>query len=72
MEFTKRDILNALGLESDTSSWSSALFGFGIGCVVGAAVTAMLTPKTGRELREDLMEKGKGLIGRQEMSPPRV
>jgi gas vesicle protein len=70
MEFNKRDILNALGLETDTNFWTVALAGFGVGCLVGAAVTIMVAPKSGRELRSDLMDKGRELIGRgkEEMS----
>jgi len=70
MEFNKRDILNALGLETETNFWTVALAGFGVGCLVGAAVAIMVTPKSGRELREGIMDKGRDLIGRgkEEMS----
>ena len=64
MEFNKRDILNALGLEQDNNFWTVALAGFGVGCLVGAAVAIMVTPKSGRELRGDIMDKGRDLIGR--------
>lgn len=70
MEFNKRDILNALGLETESNFWTVALAGFGVGCLVGAAVAIMVAPKSGRELRSDLMDKGRDLIGRgkEEMS----
>ena len=70
MEFSKRDILNALGMETDSNFWTAALAGFGVGCLVGAAVAIMVTPKSGRELRENLMDKGRNLInrGKEEMS----
>jgi gas vesicle protein len=70
MEFNKRDILNALGLETESNFWTVALAGFGVGCLVGAAVAIMVTPKSGRELRENIMYKGRDLIGRgkEEMS----
>ncbi len=70
MEFNKRDILNALGLETENNFWTAALAGFGVGCLVGAAVAIMVTPKSGRELRENLMDKGRNLInrGKEEMS----
>jgi gas vesicle protein len=70
MEFNKRDILNALGLETESNFWTVALAGFGVGCLVGAAVAIMVTPKSGRELRENIMDKGRDLIGRgkEEMS----
>jgi len=64
MEFSKRDILNALGLETESSFWTAALAGFGVGCLVGAAVAVMVTPKSGRELRTDLVDRGRDLIGR--------
>ncbi len=64
MEFSKRDILNALGLESESNFWTVALAGFGVGCLVGAAVAIMVTPKSGRELRSDIMDRGRDLIGR--------
>ena len=64
MEFNKRDILNALGLETENNFWTAALAGFGVGCLVGAAVAIMVTPKSGRELRENIRDKGRDLIGR--------
>jgi hypothetical protein len=64
MEFNKRDILNALGLETETNFWTVALAGFGVGCLVGAAVAIMVTPKSGRELREGIRERGRDLMGR--------
>jgi gas vesicle protein len=64
MEFSKRDILNALGIETETGFWTAALAGFGVGCLVGAAVAIMVTPKSGRELRSDLYERGRDLMGR--------
>lgn len=70
MEFSKRDVLNALGLEESNNFWTIALAGFGVGCLVGAAVAIMVTPKSGRELRENIMDKGRDLIsrGKEEMS----
>jgi len=64
MEFSKRDILNALGLETENSFWTAALAGFGVGCVVGAAVALMVSPSSGRELRSNIMDKGRDLIAR--------
>lgn len=63
MEFNKRDILNALGLEQESNFWTVALAGFGVGCLVGAAVAIMVAPKSGKELRGDIMDKGRDLIG---------
>jgi gas vesicle protein len=64
MDFNKRDILSALGLETENNFWTVALAGFGVGCLVGAAVAIMVTPKSGRELRSDIMDKGRDLMGR--------
>jgi len=64
MDFSKRDILNAIGLETESNFWTAALAGFGVGCLVGAAVAIMVTPKSGRELREDLVSRGRDLVGR--------
>ena len=64
MDFNKRDILNALGMETESNFWTVALAGFGVGCLVGAAVAIMVAPKSGRELRSDIMEKGRDLMGR--------
>jgi hypothetical protein len=64
MDFNKRDILSALGLETESNFWTVALAGFGVGCLVGAAVAIMVTPKSGRELRSDIMDKGRDLMGR--------
>jgi hypothetical protein len=64
MDFNKRDILSALGLETESNFWTVALAGFGVGCLVGAAVAIMVTPKSGRELRGDIMDKGRDLLHR--------
>jgi gas vesicle protein len=64
MEFNKKDVLAALGMETDSGFWTVALAGFGVGCLVGAAVAVMVAPKSGRELRSDLMEKGRDLMSR--------
>ncbi len=64
MTFKKEDILDALGIQRESNWLPMALAGFGVGCVVGAAVALMLAPKSGRELRGDLMDKGRDLYGR--------
>jgi hypothetical protein len=64
MDFNKKDILSALGLETESSFWTAAMAGFGVGCLVGAAVAIMVTPKSGRELRSDLSDKARDLISR--------
>ena len=64
MNFKKEDILDALGIENNQNWLSIALVGFGIGCVVGGAVALMLAPKSGREIREDLMDRSRDLMQR--------
>ncbi len=65
MTFKKEDILDALGIEQESSGWlPMALAGFGVGCAVGAAVAILFAPKSGRELREDIKDKGRDLMNR--------
>jgi YtxH-like protein len=71
MAMNKEDILEALGIEAENNWLLHGLAGFGIGCVVGAAAAMLLAPKSGAELREDLRERGRGLVhrGREQVSP---
>jgi hypothetical protein len=62
MTMNKEDILEALGIETSGNWLVHGLAGFGIGCVVGAAVAMLLAPKSGAELRSDLMERGRDLM----------
>lgn len=65
MTFKKEDILDALGIEQESSGWlPMALAGFGVGCAVGAAVAILFAPKSGRELRQDLTDRGRDLVNR--------
>jgi hypothetical protein len=64
MNFKKEDILDALGIEREGNWLPMALAGFGVGCLVGATVALMLAPKSGRELRSDIMDKGRDLVGK--------
>jgi hypothetical protein len=74
MAMNREDILEALGIESGNKWFLHGLAGFGIGCVVGAAVAMLLAPKSGAELREDILEKSRDLMrkGREQMAstPP--
>jgi gas vesicle protein len=61
MSFSKEDILEALGI--DEENWMlPALAGFGVGCLVGAGVALVLAPKSGRELRADLKDRGRDIM----------
>ena len=74
MAINKEEILEALGIENSNAWFLHGLAGFGVGCLVGAAVAMLLAPKSGAELREDLLERGRDLMrkGRDQMatSPP--
>ena len=51
------DVLGALGLSTrpnTTGQLMEALATFGVGLLVGAGVALLLTPKPGRELRQQL------------------
>ncbi len=62
MAMNKEDILEALGIEAESNWFVHGLAGFGIGCVVGAAVAMLLAPRSGAELRETIMERGRDLM----------
>jgi gas vesicle protein len=56
----KDQILEMLGLEQQSSTTGTLLRWLGlvtVGAVVGAAVTLLLAPRSGRELREELAQK---------------
>jgi hypothetical protein len=61
--FSKEDILETLGIQTG-GFWSAALIGFGAGCLVGAAIAVLVTPKSGAELRSNIRETGKSLLNR--------
>jgi len=69
MAINKSDILEALGIQEERNWLMYGLAGFGIGCVVGASVAILLAPKSGAELRSNIMEKGRDLLrrGREQM-----
>lgn len=61
----KEDVLEALGIGSSTSDWIlPSLIGFGVGALVGASVAILLAPKSGAEMREELMDRGRDLVNR--------
>jgi len=56
-DFSKEDILSALGLSTKRSASQrvvSSLGMFGLGALVGAGVALLLAPSTGQDLRGDL------------------
>lgn len=65
----KDELLSKLGLETTPSfgrSLASALGPFGIGMLVGAGIALLLTPRTGKELRDQLG----GVLGGEDGLPP--
>lgn len=59
-EFSKDDVLAALGLTSKPSTSERLLGGlsiFGVGLLVGAGAALLLAPKSGEALRADLGER---------------
>jgi YtxH-like protein len=59
----KDAIVSRLGYEARTSTGEklvSALGLFGVGVLVGAGVALLLAPKSGRDLRNDIMNKVSG------------
>ena len=63
-DFSKDDVLSALGLTSKPST-SERLLGalsiFGVGLLVGAGAALLLAPKSGEALRADLGERLRNL-----------
>jgi len=57
---TNEDILENLGLQRRTSFGEAFLPGLGVfvaGVAVGAGISLLLAPKTGREMRDDLYQR---------------
>jgi hypothetical protein len=72
MSFGKDEILDALGLQRrDTiTDWiGPALIGFGVGAAVGASIALLLAPSAGRDLRDNLIDRGRRIVqrGREEV-----
>jgi hypothetical protein len=76
--FSRDDILDALGLERSGSWIGPAGAAFGIGLLVGAAAALILAPKSGEELRGDLADRmgrmrERGVhMGTEPQAPPRI
>jgi hypothetical protein len=61
---TKKDILEALGMETEDRFMTGLLIGVGLGALVGGITSLLLAPKRGSELREDLGSKMKDVVGK--------
>lgn len=64
MRISKEDVLDALGIERGPEWLPIALAGFGLGCLVGASAAILLSPKSGREIRQGLAERSRDLFAR--------
>ena len=71
-DFSKDDVLSALGLTSKPST-SDRLLGalsiFGVGLLVGAGAALLLAPKSGEALRADLGERLRNRRSEEPESP---
>jgi hypothetical protein len=71
-DFSKDDVLSALGLTSKPSTSDrllATLSIFGVGLLVGAGAALLLAPKSGEALRSDLGERFRNLRPEETESP---
>jgi gas vesicle protein len=64
MNLDRDTLMNALNLEARRSTQSKALWTVGLvlgGAVVGAGIALLLAPKSGSELRKDLLREARDL-----------
>jgi len=68
-EVSREKLLDLMGVkvQSPTRTWLSISGLIGLGVLVGAAVAMLLTPKTGREVR-DTLSGGLRKVGRKASS----
>jgi gas vesicle protein len=59
---TKKDILEAIGAETDDRFTSGMLIGIGVGAIVGSALAMLFAPKAGAEMRQMIGERGTEMI----------
>jgi len=72
-EFSKDDILSALGLTAKPTASARLLSGlgiFGVGLLVGAGAALLLAPKSGEALRTDLADRLRHRRNEEGASPP--
>jgi gas vesicle protein len=61
---SKNDILEALGMETGDRFLTGMFVGIGVGALVGSALALFLSPKSGREIRDLIGNKGNEWLGR--------
>jgi hypothetical protein len=64
MRITKDDILSAIGFETKRSGYIDMTLMFCAGILAGCGIGLLMAPKTGVEMRHDLLEKTGDLRGR--------
>jgi hypothetical protein len=63
MKMTKKDILEALGIErTEDRFWSGLMLGIGCGALVGGVAALLFAPKRGSELRSAIGERSRGMM----------
>ena len=61
---TKKDILEAIGMEREDRFMTGMFVGIGLGALVGGVVALLFAPRSGFELREGIGEKMKDVVGK--------
>ena len=61
---TRKDILEAIGMETEDRFMTGIFIGLGLGALVGGAVALLFAPRSGFELREGIGDKVKGVVGK--------
>ena len=51
---TKKDILEALGMETEDRFMTGMLIGIGVGALVGGITSLLLAPRSGTDLRGEI------------------
>ncbi len=61
---TKKDILEALGLETkgEDRFWSGLFMGLGAGALIGGVAALLLAPRRGHELRNAIGDKSRTMV----------
>ena len=61
---TKKDILDAIGMETEDKFMTGMLIGLGLGALVGGVTALLLAPRSGFELREGIGDRVRDVVGK--------